>query len=146
MVAVTELGYVCFGVSDLDAWREFRRRICWGWKWSEEPGEPDRLYLRTDYWHHRIILEKNSSDDLTAAGLRVGGVEEFAAMQQVLKDAGVKFEVGGKDLAASRRVLEIMRLSDPAGNPIEIFHGPRIDTYRPFLPGAAHARAVPHGR
>ena len=101
----------------------------------EEPGEPDRLYLRTDYWHHRIILEKNAADDLTAAGLRVAGVEEFAAMQKTLKDAGVKFEVGGKDLAASRRVLEIMRLSDPAGNPIEIFHGPRIDTYKPFLPG-----------
>jgi 2,3-dihydroxybiphenyl 1,2-dioxygenase len=134
MAAVTELGYVCFGVSDLAAWRDFAGNLL-GLEVFEEPGEPDRLYLRTDYWHHRIILEKNAADDLTAAGLRVAGVEEFAAMQKVLKDAGIKFEVGGRDLAASRRVLEIMRLSDPAGNPIEIFHGPRVDTYKPFLPG-----------
>lgn len=134
MAAVTELGYVCFGVSDLAAWRDFAANLL-GLEVFEEAGEPDRLYLRTDYWHHRIILEKNPADDLTAAGLRVAGVEEFAALQKVLKDAAIKFEVGGKDLAASRRVLDIMRLSDPAGNPLEIFHGPRIDTYKPFLPG-----------
>ena len=134
MVAVTELGYVCFGVSDLAAWRDFAGNLL-GLEVFEEPGEPDRLYLRTDYWHHRIIIEKNPADDLLAAGLRVAGVEEFNAMQKVLKGAGIAFEIGGKDLAKSRRVLEIMKLSDPAGNPIEIFHGPRIDTYKPFLPG-----------
>jgi len=134
MVAVTELGYVCFGVSDLAAWRDFAGNII-GLEVAEERGEPNRLYLRTDYWHHRIVLEKNGADDLTAAGLRVAGVAEFGAMQRLLKEAGVKFEVGGKDLAAERRALEVMRLVDPAGNPIEIFHGPQIDTHRPFLPG-----------
>jgi 2,3-dihydroxybiphenyl 1,2-dioxygenase len=134
MVAVTELGYVCFGVSDLAAWRDFAGNLL-GLEVCEEPGEPDRLYLRTDYWHHRIIIEKNPADDLLAAGLRVGGVEEFRAMQSVLKGAGIEFEVGGKDLARSRRVLEIMKLSDPAGNPLEIFHGPYIETHKPFLPG-----------
>jgi 2,3-dihydroxyethylbenzene 1,2-dioxygenase len=142
MAAVTELGYVCFGVSDLAAWRDFAANLL-GLEVFEEPGEPDRLYLRTDYWHHRIILEKNPSDDLTAAGLRVGGVEEFGAIQKTLKDAGIKFELGGKDLAASRRVLEILRLNDPAGNPIEIFHGPRIDTFKPFFPGRRmHGRFI----
>jgi 2,3-dihydroxybiphenyl 1,2-dioxygenase len=134
MVAVTELGYVCFGVSDLAAWRDFAGNLL-GLEVFEEAGETDRLYLRTDYWHHRIVLERSSVDDLTAAGLRVGGPEEFAAIQKVLKDAGIKFETGGKDLARSRRVLELIRLSDPAGNPIEIFHGPRIDPHKPFWPG-----------
>ncbi len=87
MVAVTELGYVCFGVSDLAAWRDFAGNLL-GLEVFEEPGEPDRLYLRTDYWHHRIIVEKNPADDLLAAGLRVAGVEEFNAMQKVLKERG----------------------------------------------------------
>jgi 2,3-dihydroxyethylbenzene 1,2-dioxygenase len=125
---------VCFGVSDLAAWRDFAGNLL-GLEVFEEAGEPDRLYLRTDYWHHRIIIEQNPADDLLAAGLRVAGVEEFNAMQKVLKGAGIEFEIGGKDLAKSRRVLEIMKLSDPAGNAIEIFHGPRIDTHKPFLPG-----------
>ncbi len=125
---------MCFGVSDLAAWRDFAGNLL-GLEVFEEPGEPDRLYLRTDYWHHRIIVEKNPADDLLAAGLRVAGVEEFKAMQQVLKGAGIAFEIGGKDLAKARRVLEIMKLADPAGNPIEIFHGPHIETHKPFLPG-----------
>src|SRR5262249_21131106 len=134
MVAVTELGYVCFGVSDLAAWRDFAANLL-GLEVFEESGEADRLYVRTDYWHHRIILAKSTADDLTAAGLRGAGGEEFREVQTVLKDGGIEFEVGGRDLAAQRRVLEIMRLADPAGNPIEIFHGPRIDTHKPFLPG-----------
>jgi 2,3-dihydroxyethylbenzene 1,2-dioxygenase len=133
MSAVTELGYVCFGVSDLDEWREFATTLL-GLEAADEPGESNRLYLRNDYWHHRIVLERNGADDLTAAGLRVAGVEEFAAIQQVLKDAGIAFEVVGRDLARERRVLEILRLSDPAGNPLEIFHGPNIETHKPFLP------------
>jgi 2,3-dihydroxybiphenyl 1,2-dioxygenase len=140
MVAVTELGYVCFGVSDLDAWRDFAGNII-GLEIAEEHSEAGRLYLRTDYWHHRIVIEKNGADDLTAAGLRVAGVAEFGAMQKLLKEAGVKFELGGKDLARSRRVLELLRLNDPAGNPIEIFHGPQIDTHRPFHPARRR-----HGR
>jgi 2,3-dihydroxyethylbenzene 1,2-dioxygenase len=134
VVAVTELGYVRFGVSDLAAWRDFAANLI-GLEVFEEPGEKDRLYLRTDFWHHRIVLEKNPVDDLTAAGFRVAGADEFAAMQKVLKDAGVKFEVGGRDLAAERRVLEILRLQDPAGNPLEIFHGPRVEPHKPFYPG-----------
>jgi 2,3-dihydroxybiphenyl 1,2-dioxygenase len=142
MTAVTELGYVCFGVSNLDEWRDFATSLL-GLEVVQERGEPNRLYLRTDYWHHRIILEKNGADDLTAAGLRVAGAEEFAAIGSVLKEAGVKVEMGGKDLAAERRVLDIMRLSDPAGNPLEIFHGPQIDTHKPFLPSRRmHGRYI----
>jgi catechol-2,3-dioxygenase len=55
MAAVTELGYVCFGVSNLAEWRDFAANLL-GLEVVEEPGERDRLYLRTDYWHHRIIL------------------------------------------------------------------------------------------
>lgn len=140
MTAVTELGYVVFGVSDLAAWRDFAASLI-GLQVCEEPDEPDALYLRTDYWHHRIILEKGSADDLTAAGLRVAGADEFRAMQQVLRDAGVPFEVCSRAFAARRRVLEVMTLQDPAGNPLEIFHGPRVDPHRPF-----HSGRPMHGR
>ncbi len=145
MAAVTELGYVCFGVSDLAAWRDFATNLL-GLEVFEEPGEPDRLYLRTDYWHHRIILEKNPADDLTAAGLRVAGVEEFAAMQKALKDAGVKFEVGGKDLAASRRVLEIMRLVGPGRESDRDLPRSAHRHVQAVPAGPAHARPLPDGR
>ncbi len=133
MTGITELGYVRFGVSDLEEWRTFASNILATEVVDE--GEAGRLYLRTDLWHHRIILEENGADDLIGAGLRVAGVEEFAAMRQCLADAGIAFEQGSAELARERHVLDIMTLEDPAGNPLEIFHGPRIDPHRPFHPG-----------
>jgi 2,3-dihydroxybiphenyl 1,2-dioxygenase len=142
MAAVTELGYVCFGVSNMGEWRDFATAIL-GLEAFEEPNEAGRLYLRNDYWHHRIILEEDSSDDLLAAGLRVAGADEFAEMRQTLSKAGIAFEVGSDEFAAQRHVLEILRLRDPAGNPLEIFHGPQVDAHKPYLPSRRmHSRYV----
>ena len=132
MTGITELGYVRFGVSDLAQWRDFAIDLLAAEVVDE--GEPNTLYLRTDSWHHRIVLEENGQDDLIGAGMRVAGVEEFQEMQQRLQTAGVAFELGGSELAEKRRVLDIMTLVDPADNPIEIFHGPQVDAYKPFYP------------
>ena len=79
MDGVTELGYVRFGVSDLSEWKDFATSLL-GLQ-TVEDGEPGTVFLRTDYWHHRIILEQDPCDDLTTAGFRVAGAEEFAAHQ-----------------------------------------------------------------
>lgn len=131
MTGVTELGYVVFGVSDLAAWEQFGGEILA----LEIVKENDRgMFLRADEWHHRIVLEEDDADDLTGAGLRVGGPAEFAELQQVLTDHKIDFEPGDAAFAAKRHVLEILKLDDPAGNPLEIFHGPRIDSHLPFYP------------
>ncbi len=133
MAGVTELGYVRFGVADLARWREFATEML-GLEVADD-SERGRLYLRADLWHHRIVLEEDGTDDLLAAGLRVAGPEEFRALQAVLRDHGVSFDVADAQTARSRRVLELMTLSDPSGIPLEIFHGPQVDTHRPFHPG-----------
>ena len=86
MSAITELGYMAIGVSNLNRWKEFATEIL-GLELVDE-GEPKRCYLRMDFWHHRLIVEENGSDDLTCLGLRVAGPEEFAGMRKVLSDAG----------------------------------------------------------
>ncbi len=68
---VTELGYVRFGVSKLAEWRDFA--TCLLGLEAGDDTEDGRLYLRTDLWHHRIVLEEDDSDDLLGAGLRVAG-------------------------------------------------------------------------
>jgi 2,3-dihydroxyethylbenzene 1,2-dioxygenase len=133
-MSVTELGYVVFGVTDLVEWREFATSLL-GLEAVSEPGEPNRLYLRADYNHHRIVLEQDGRDDLNAAGLRVAGVEEFTAMQANLRAAGIGFDRGSAELIRQRRVLDLITLRDPADNPIEIFHGPLIQPHLPFHPG-----------
>ncbi len=133
MTAVTELGYVRFGVSSLEEWRAFATDLV-GLEIGDD-SEPGRLYLRSDLWHHRIALEENGADDLIGAGLRVAGPAEFTAMQAHLSELGVPYEVAGDDVARDRHVLELLTLSDPAGIPLEIFHGPQVEAHRPFHPG-----------
>lgn len=132
MPGVTELGYVRFGVSDLAAWRDFVTRLL-GLELNGNGEGP--VYLRTDAWHHRVVLEEDQCDDLLGAGLRVAGADEFRAMQDVFHAHNVGFEVADDDRARSAHVLELMTVADPAGNPLEIFHGPHVETHRPFHPG-----------
>jgi len=133
MVQVTELGYIGFGVKDLEAWKRFAAGVL-AMEVVDE-GERERCYLRMDYWHHRIVLHSDPSDDLMYLGFRVAGREEFCEMQDQLKEAGIKFTVGSENEASERRVLEVMKLEDPDGNPIEIFHGPQVQFAKPFYPG-----------
>src|ERR1700675_3828785 len=139
MIQVTELGYMGLGVKDLDAWKNFATNIV-GFELADE-GESDRSYLRMDYLHHRLVLHADGSDDLAYLGLRVAGADEFAQMQRQLAEAGIKFRVGSEDEADERRVLEVLKLEDPDGTPVEIFHGPEVQFSKPFHPGRAM-----HGR
>jgi 2,3-dihydroxybiphenyl 1,2-dioxygenase len=133
MVQVTELSYMGIGVKDIGAWKEFATAVV-GLELVDE-GERDRCYLRMDYWHHRLILHEDRSDDVLYLGWRVAGGEEFAEMQQQLSAAGIRFRVGSEEEAAERRVLEILKLEDPDGHPTEIFHGPEVQFAKPFHPG-----------
>lgn len=133
MSEVTELGYVTIGVSDLAAWDAFATQIL---GLEVMPGEDAKTrYLRMDYWHHRIKLVEDGTDDLSIMGLRVAGVIEFRDMAKRLEAEGVAIRIGSKAEAEARHVLEIMFLEDPNGYPIELFHGPLVQYDMPFHPG-----------
>jgi 2,3-dihydroxybiphenyl 1,2-dioxygenase len=133
MIQVTEMGYMGIGAKNLDEWKNFAANMV-GMEVAGD-GERDRCYLRMDYWHHRLIVHEDTSDDLLYLGLRVAGGEEFAEMQNQLSAAGIKFRVGSNEEAAERHVLEVLKLADPDGTPIEIFHGPHVEFSKPFHPG-----------
>lgn len=133
MSAITELGYMTIGVSSLNRWKEFAAEVL-GLEVVDE-GESKRCYLRMDFWHHRLIVDEDGSDDLTGLGLRVAGPEEFAGMRKVLEEASVGHKVCSRAEAEDRHVLELMTLEDPNGNPLEIFHGPHVQYSKPFHPG-----------
>ena len=133
MVQITELGYLGLSISDAEAWKEFATQVL-GMEWLDE-GDGNRFYLRMDDWHHRIVLHANGEDDMAYLGLRVAGGLELAEMERQLKAMGVAYRMATAEECADRFVLGMLKLEDPCGNPLEVFHGPRVDAHKPFYPG-----------
>ncbi|PZQ60218.1 MAG: 2,3-dihydroxybiphenyl 1,2-dioxygenase [Phenylobacterium zucineum] len=139
MIQVTELGYVGLGVSDMPAWRRYAAQVLG----LEVVPDGDRTWLRMDYWHHRVFLDPDAADDLSVLGFRVAGPEELHGMRRQLIEAGLTITDGTPAEAEDRHVLDLIKLVDPAGIPIEIFHGPHVQRDKPFHPGRRmHGRFV----
>jgi 2,3-dihydroxyethylbenzene 1,2-dioxygenase len=137
---VTQLGYVGMGVADLDAWREYATGVC---GMEARDGGGDGFQLRLDTWHHRIDVRRDGSDDILYLGWRVRDQEALEGMAQRLEQAGVPYRRGSEDDCEERRVLGLLKLSDPAGIATEIFFSPEIENHRPFHPGRPlHGRFV----
>ena len=133
MTAVTELGYLNFGVSNLAAWEAFAAAVL---GLEVMPGESaDVRYLRMDYWHHRIKLVEDKADDLLAMGLRLAGTLDLRALVERLDAAGVAVRRGSQADAEARQVLEVAFVTDPNGIAIELFHGPLVQYDLPFHAG-----------
>ena len=132
MTQITELGYLGLGVSSIEDWKHYAADVI-GLE-VVDGDVPGRCFLRMDNWHHRIALEQDGTDDLTYLGLRVAGAEEFREMREQLETAGIEVRTGSSEEAAERHVLAVMKLEDPSGTPIEIFHGPHVQPNKPFHP------------
>lgn len=141
MTIITELGYLGLNVSDPDAWRTFATEVV-GLELLDE-GEGDRFYLRMDYWHHRFVVHSSTEDDMAYLGWRVSDEAGLGEICKRLDGAGYAYRLGTMEEAAERRVLGLIKLEDPSGNPTEIFYGPLIDAHLPFHPGRRmHGRFV----
>ena len=130
---VTELGYLGFTITNADAWRSYAAE-CVGFEVLDE-GEGDRFYLRMDYWHHRFVLHLGKEDDVAYLGWRVADAAALDEMRARLETAGYEVRVATQEECTERYVLGLLKMTDPAGNPTEIFWGPRVDVHLPVHPG-----------
>jgi len=128
---VTELGYIGIGVSDLDAWRQYATGVAG----MEARDSAHGFQLRLDTWHHRIDVRQDPSDDVRYIGWRVRDQDALEGMAERLERAGVAFRRGSAQDEEERRVLGLVKLSDPGGIETEIFFAPEIENHRPFHPG-----------
>ncbi|ADG07541.1 VOC family protein [Kyrpidia tusciae] len=131
MANITCLSYVVFGVSDLPKWEDFGVEILGLQVGRRE--EDQTLAFRMDEYEQRIILEKNSEDDLIAAGWEFNGDAELEEFVRETTALGIQVVEGGKELAQRRRVEKIYTCDDPNGFKHEFVYGPAIaPTRNPF--------------
>jgi 3,4-dihydroxy-9,10-secoandrosta-1,3,5(10)-triene-9,17-dione 4,5-dioxygenase len=125
---IRSLGYLRIESADVAAWREFGVRVL-GMVEGRGP-EEGALYLRMDDFPARLVIVPGSRERLLASGWEVAGAGELAAVGRALADAGVAVKAGTPDELAARRVDDMLRFDDPAGNAVEVFCGAALE-HRP---------------
>jgi len=137
MSSVKQTGYLVFEVSDLAAWEKFGTEIL-GLEVVDRRGDAG-FSLRMDGYQQRFFIEHGPADDLAAIGWEVDGPAVLEELAQRLEDAGHQVMQGTPEEAARRNVEALIRVDDPAGNPNEIFCGPKMAD-EPFA-----SKVVPSG-
>jgi 3,4-dihydroxy-9,10-secoandrosta-1,3,5(10)-triene-9,17-dione 4,5-dioxygenase len=130
---IGSLGYLRVESADVAAWREFGVRIL-GMVEGRGP-EEGAVYLRMDDFPARLVIVPGARDRLLATGWEVADAAALAAVRLALAEAGVAVKAGTYEEAAARRVGEMLRFDDPAGNAVEVFcaaaleHRPAVSPY-----------------
>jgi 3,4-dihydroxy-9,10-secoandrosta-1,3,5(10)-triene-9,17-dione 4,5-dioxygenase len=123
--AIRSLGYLRIQTSDVAGWREFGVRML---GLAEGRGPQDgALYLRMDDLPARLVILPGQQERLLAAGWEVAGEDDLAGLGWALEQAGVPVKAGTAAELAERRVGQLLRFEDPAGNPLEAFCGAALE-------------------
>ena len=125
------LGYVGFGSSALDDWRQFGTGLV-GLQAVERSSS--LLAFRMDDRKQRIVIDRAMPDGARFFGWEVADAAALEALAARLEKAEIDVTAEPQALAADRRVRGLISFRDPAGNRLEAFYGAEVDD-TPFSPG-----------
>jgi 3,4-dihydroxy-9,10-secoandrosta-1,3,5(10)-triene-9,17-dione 4,5-dioxygenase len=132
MTPIRSLGYLRVESADIAAWRELGVK---GLGLVEGRGpELGALYLRMDDFPARLVIVPGERERLLAAGWEVAGEPELAQVERALAAAGVAVKAGTAAELAERRVGQLLRFDDPAGNAVEVFCGAALEHHPAVSP------------
>ncbi|WP_425835094.1 VOC family protein [Streptomyces fractus] len=122
---IRALGYLRIETADLAAWRTYVLDIL---GMTEAQGSTEeQLNVRIDDRIHRFQFVAGTQDRLLAAGFEVANARELALAAQELEAAGHAVKQADAATLADRRVQGLIHVSDPAGNPLELYWGQAQD-------------------
>ena len=132
---IHSLGYVRLDVADLDAWRTFAGGFL-GLMEVAGPQE-DALHYRMDGYHHRLVVAPSDTPGLRAAGFEVTNARDLDALVGAVEATGTTVTRGDKAGCEARKVNGFAAFTDPSGNRIELYYGPKIDHSEVHTPGVS---------
>jgi len=114
----TELAYLGFEASDLDAWEQLATRVL-GLELAQRRAD-GALVFRMDERAQRIVVQPGPKDDLVHVGFEVGDADRLDALVASLRADGIDVAEAKPEVAAARRAERVFQLHDPDGLPIEL--------------------------
>ena len=125
------LGYVGVRAKELGEWASFGTGLL-GLQRIDRTRAT--LAFRMDDRKQRILVDADGGEGIGFFGWEVADAAALEALAAHLESAGIKVARGARALADERHVRDLIVLSDPLGNRLEIFHGGET-TAEPFRPG-----------
>lgn len=130
-MSVLSLGYMGIRTTSVSDWSAYGPRHLGLQRIDKARGT---VAFRMDDRRQRIIVNETNSDGVDFFGWETADGRALDEIGARLEAAKVRFMRGDRALAQERRVADLLVLQDPAGNRLEVFHGPEIAT-DPFKPG-----------
>lgn len=126
--AVTSLGYLRLGATDLDRWADFAQRVL-GLMVADQTSE--RLLLRMDHHAYRLDIVAADQGGVQAVGWEVDGPASLRELVSRLEAEGHHVEWLDDGARRHRMVSEVVRFRDPDGAlDLELFWGLKNATAR----------------
>ena len=131
-MSIRSLGYLRIEATDMAAWREYGLKVL---GMVEGSGNTEgALYLRMDDFPARLVIVPGERDHLMEVGWECANAEGLQEIRDRLDVEGVPYKEATAAQLADRRVVEMIRFSDPSGNCLEVFHGVALEHRRVVSP------------
>ena len=130
---VTALGYLGIRSARLDDWETYATRLL---GMQQVDGGGAVKAFRMDDRKQRLIVAGDEGEGLAFIGWEASDAGALDALAARLDAHGVEVKRAPRSLADERHVADLIRFKDPAGNPLEVFHGPAVaeTSFRPGRP------------
>ena len=122
-MGIRSLGYLVWQTPQAESWRTFGSEVL---GMMAVDGPDDSTWFRTDDRPFRLVTTPGDTPQVTL-GFEVVDDLDLEDVVRALEDAGTKVEMATDDEARARLVTGLARFEDPAGVPVELFHGPVLD-------------------
>jgi 3,4-dihydroxy-9,10-secoandrosta-1,3,5(10)-triene-9,17-dione 4,5-dioxygenase len=140
--SVVALGYVVAEATDLGQWETFASDLL-GVGVAEKTD--DRLLLRIDQKTYRMDVRKSERNQVTVVGWEVLGAAELAELSEAVQKAGFEVTPGTREEIDERKVIDLVKFTDPEGLSLELFYGLKKDKDRFVSPTGASFVTGEHG-
>ncbi len=134
-MAICALGYLGVRSDNLEDWSDFAGQLL-GMQKVDRGGR--NLSFRMDDRKQRFVVADEPGDAIAFIGWEVENAADIETYAARLDAANVSVSFGSRELADRRFVEQLIHFDDPAGNRIELFFNPFVDS-QPFVPGRPHS-------
>jgi 2,3-dihydroxybiphenyl 1,2-dioxygenase len=139
-MGVCQLAYVGLGVADIDPWLPLLSDVL-GMEVDTDgrtaDGGGERLLCRYDHHAARLLLHRDTSDDVAFLGWQVDTPSDLDTLGDTIAATGIDVNQGSAEESKIRRVRNMVWFIDPEGLRTELCYGPLVDS-NPLTPGRPH--------